>query len=195
MLLSAVRITVSTRAYFQSTTTVDSKSRSCFVLAPHRRFNNHYSVSSPLIHNLSHYCSLLFERPKSKSEIWKVDLPTVVKVRFKNTLYLRVRLPYIHTRAGEFHSSKKWAIFRFPSEVFTLLLVFIEADLSSRWVHNGVINGGKYVVGAGRGGFRSCQNYNTQVVGVKRAHLIHSSAIIDGADPTVFQTHRQLQRP
>jgi hypothetical protein len=42
------------------------------------------------------------------------------------------------------------------------------------------------------GGFRSCQGYNTQVVGVKGAHLIHSSAIIDGADPTVFQTHRQL---
>jgi hypothetical protein len=75
-----------------------------------------------------------------------------------------------------------------PLKSFKLLLVFIETDLSSTWVHNGVINGGKYVVW---GGFRSCQRFNTQVVGVKCAHLIHSSAIIDAADPTFFQTHRQ----
>lgn len=41
------------------------------------------------------------------------------------------------------------------------------------------------------GGLRYCQRYNTQVVGVKGSHLIHSSDIIDSADLTVFQTHRQ----
>ncbi len=91
------------------------KSRSCFVLAPHRRFNNHDSVSPPLIHNLSHYCSLLFERPKSKSEIWKVDLPTVVKVRFYKHVVLKSTVTYIHTHTCRIISFiQKMSNFSFP---------------------------------------------------------------------------------
>jgi hypothetical protein len=89
--------------------TVDFKSLCCFVLAPHRRF----TITTVFPHRwftITLLSPTIWTAKKQKWKFWKVNLPTVVKVRLQNTWYLEYGYIYTHVQDSFIHPNEQFFV-------------------------------------------------------------------------------------